>query len=97
MNGSSISANREFASLNDVRKTLNDLKNSGELQSCHELRLVAVDGQMTRARSSTDTPQVTGTTVTKDVPDNALAIARIRQENKEGYASRLRARLKSSK
>ncbi len=38
----------------------------------------------------------TGTTVTKDVPDNALAIARTRQENKEGYASRLRARLKST-
>lgn len=39
----------------------------------------------------------TGTTVTKDVPDDALAIARIRQENKEGYASRLRARLKAAK
>ncbi len=37
----------------------------------------------------------TGTTVTKDVPDDALAIARQKQENKEGYASRLRARLKA--
>jgi bifunctional UDP-N-acetylglucosamine pyrophosphorylase/glucosamine-1-phosphate N-acetyltransferase len=37
----------------------------------------------------------TGTTVTKDVPDDALAIARLKQENKEGYASRLRARLKA--
>jgi bifunctional UDP-N-acetylglucosamine pyrophosphorylase / glucosamine-1-phosphate N-acetyltransferase len=36
----------------------------------------------------------TGTTVTRDVPDDALAIARMRQENKEGYASRLKARLK---
>lgn len=36
----------------------------------------------------------TGTTVTKDVPDDALAIGRARQENKEGYASRLKARLK---
>ena len=35
----------------------------------------------------------TGTTVTKDVPDEALAIARTRQDNKEGYAPRLRARL----
>jgi bifunctional UDP-N-acetylglucosamine pyrophosphorylase/glucosamine-1-phosphate N-acetyltransferase len=35
----------------------------------------------------------TGTTVTRDVPPDALAIARIRQENKEGYAARLRARL----
>jgi bifunctional UDP-N-acetylglucosamine pyrophosphorylase/glucosamine-1-phosphate N-acetyltransferase len=37
----------------------------------------------------------TGTTVTKDVPADALAIARVKQENKEGYASRLRARLKA--
>ena len=39
----------------------------------------------------------TGTTVTKDVPADALAIGRIKQENKEGYASRLRARLKAQK
>ena len=39
----------------------------------------------------------TGTTVTKDVPADALAISRTRQENKEGYASKLRARLKGSK
>jgi len=39
----------------------------------------------------------TGTTVTKDVPPDALAISRVKQENKEGYASRLRARLKASK
>jgi bifunctional UDP-N-acetylglucosamine pyrophosphorylase/glucosamine-1-phosphate N-acetyltransferase len=38
----------------------------------------------------------TGTTVTRDVPDDALAIARVKQENKEGYASRLRGRLKAS-
>ncbi len=31
-----------------------------------------------------------GTTVTKDVPPDALAIARPRQENKEGYAARQR-------
>jgi bifunctional UDP-N-acetylglucosamine pyrophosphorylase/glucosamine-1-phosphate N-acetyltransferase len=37
----------------------------------------------------------TGTTVTKDVPDNALAIGRVRQENKEGLAARLRAQLAS--
>ena len=39
----------------------------------------------------------TGTTVTKDVPADALAIARTRQENKEGYAPKLRARLKGEK
>ncbi len=37
----------------------------------------------------------TGTTVTRDVPDGALAISRVRQENKEGYADRLKARLKA--
>jgi bifunctional UDP-N-acetylglucosamine pyrophosphorylase/glucosamine-1-phosphate N-acetyltransferase len=39
----------------------------------------------------------TGTTVIRDVPDEALAIGRVRQENKEGYATRLRARLKAPK
>ncbi|WP_394823239.1 bifunctional UDP-N-acetylglucosamine diphosphorylase/glucosamine-1-phosphate N-acetyltransferase GlmU [Pendulispora albinea] len=39
----------------------------------------------------------TGTTVTRDVPSDALAISRVRQENKEGYAVRLRARLKPVK
>lgn len=37
----------------------------------------------------------TGTTVTKDVPDEALAIGRAKQQNKEGYGPRLKARLKS--
>lgn len=37
----------------------------------------------------------TGTTVTRDVPDEALALSRVRQENKDGYAPKLRARLKS--
>jgi bifunctional UDP-N-acetylglucosamine pyrophosphorylase/glucosamine-1-phosphate N-acetyltransferase len=39
----------------------------------------------------------TGTTVTKDVPANALALSRVRQENKLDYAPRLRARLKEAK
>lgn len=39
----------------------------------------------------------TGTTVTKSVPADALAIARTRQENKEGYAARLRARFVAAK
>ncbi len=37
----------------------------------------------------------TGTTVSKDVPADALAISRGRQENKAGYASRLRKQLES--
>ena len=39
----------------------------------------------------------TGTTVTKDVPPNALAISRVRQENKDDYATKLRAKLKAAK
>ena len=39
----------------------------------------------------------TGTTVTRDVPEGALAVGRARQENKEGYALRLRARLRAAK
>ena len=38
----------------------------------------------------------TGTTVTQDVPPDALAIGRARQENKEGYAAKLRSRLKGA-
>ena len=38
----------------------------------------------------------TGTTVTRDVPADALAIGRARQENKEGYAAKLRERLKAA-
>ncbi len=36
----------------------------------------------------------TGTTVTEDVPAEALAISRTKQVNKEGYAPKLRARMK---
>ncbi|MGA2447391.1 MAG: bifunctional UDP-N-acetylglucosamine diphosphorylase/glucosamine-1-phosphate N-acetyltransferase GlmU [Polyangiaceae bacterium] len=39
----------------------------------------------------------TGTTVTHDVPAGALAIGRVPQQNKDGYAEKLRARLKSAK
>ncbi|HQY64752.1 MAG: bifunctional UDP-N-acetylglucosamine diphosphorylase/glucosamine-1-phosphate N-acetyltransferase GlmU [Myxococcales bacterium] len=39
----------------------------------------------------------TGTTVTKSVPADALAIARVKQENKEGYAAKLRGRMKAAK
>jgi bifunctional UDP-N-acetylglucosamine pyrophosphorylase/glucosamine-1-phosphate N-acetyltransferase len=39
----------------------------------------------------------TGTTITRDVPKGALAISRVRQDNKEGYADRLKARLRAAK
>jgi bifunctional UDP-N-acetylglucosamine pyrophosphorylase/glucosamine-1-phosphate N-acetyltransferase len=38
-----------------------------------------------------------GTTVTSDVPDDALAMGRIKQTNKEGYAPKLRARFAALK
>ena len=37
----------------------------------------------------------TGTTVTRDVPEDALAIGRAEQVNKEGYATRLRERFQA--
>ena len=39
----------------------------------------------------------TGTTVTLDVPEDALALSRTKQTNKEGYAKRLRARFAALK
>jgi len=39
----------------------------------------------------------TGTTVTRDVPPDALAIGRVAQENKEGYGPKLRARFRAAK
>jgi bifunctional UDP-N-acetylglucosamine pyrophosphorylase/glucosamine-1-phosphate N-acetyltransferase len=39
----------------------------------------------------------TGTTVTRDVPPGALAIGRVPQETKEGYAEKLRARLRAAR
>ncbi|MEM7138832.1 MAG: bifunctional UDP-N-acetylglucosamine diphosphorylase/glucosamine-1-phosphate N-acetyltransferase GlmU [Myxococcota bacterium] len=38
-----------------------------------------------------------GTTVTRDVPEDALAVSRVKQDNKEGYAAKLRARLRRKK
>ena len=39
----------------------------------------------------------TGTTITKDVPADALAIARLPQSNKDGYAAKLKARFLAAK
>ncbi|KHF33738.1 Bifunctional protein GlmU [Paenibacillus sp. P1XP2] len=40
---------------------------------------------------------VAGSTITHSVPENDLAIARKRQENKPGYAEKIRARAKAKK
>ena len=39
----------------------------------------------------------TGSVVNRDVPEGALAIARPKQDNKEGYAERLRGRMRAAK
>lgn len=39
----------------------------------------------------------TGSTLTRDVPPGALAIAREKQDNKEGYAERLKGRMQAQK
>jgi bifunctional UDP-N-acetylglucosamine pyrophosphorylase/glucosamine-1-phosphate N-acetyltransferase len=44
-----------------------------------------------------DSYVATGTVVNRDVPPGALAIARSKQENKEGYAERLRGRMQAAK
>jgi bifunctional UDP-N-acetylglucosamine pyrophosphorylase/glucosamine-1-phosphate N-acetyltransferase len=38
-----------------------------------------------------------GTTVTMDVPENALALSRVKQVNREGYGEKLRAKMKAAK
>jgi bifunctional UDP-N-acetylglucosamine pyrophosphorylase/glucosamine-1-phosphate N-acetyltransferase len=38
-----------------------------------------------------------GTTVTEDVPEDALAVGRIKQTNKLGYAPKLKARFAAIK
>ena len=59
---------------------------------------VGSDTQMVAPVTVGDNAYVaTGSCVTRDVPAEALAIARCRQENKEGYAARLRARLRRKK
>ncbi|NGZ78130.1 bifunctional UDP-N-acetylglucosamine diphosphorylase/glucosamine-1-phosphate N-acetyltransferase GlmU [Saccharibacillus alkalitolerans] len=40
---------------------------------------------------------VAGSTITKQVPEGDLAIARARQENKQGYADKIKARAKAKK
>lgn len=44
-----------------------------------------------------DSYVATGSTINRDVPDGALAISRSKQENKEGYAERLRGRMQAVK
>lgn len=44
-----------------------------------------------------DSYVATGSVINRDVPEGALGIARVKQENKEGYAEKLRGRMKAQK
>ena len=44
-----------------------------------------------------DSYVATGSCINRDVPDGALAIARVKQENKEGYAERLKGRMRAQR
>jgi bifunctional UDP-N-acetylglucosamine pyrophosphorylase/glucosamine-1-phosphate N-acetyltransferase len=48
-------------------------------------------------RVGKDAYVATGTTVTQDVPSEALALGRVKQVNKDGYATRLKSRFKAAK
>jgi bifunctional UDP-N-acetylglucosamine pyrophosphorylase/glucosamine-1-phosphate N-acetyltransferase len=48
-------------------------------------------------RVGDDAMTASGSVITKDVPDEALALARIRQENKPGFALRLMNKLRAAK
>ena len=68
-------------------------------------RTVIGDGSSTGSNSVLVAPVVIGceasvaasTVVTKDVPDNALAVARVRQENKENWTTRKKNSLSQAK
>jgi bifunctional UDP-N-acetylglucosamine pyrophosphorylase/glucosamine-1-phosphate N-acetyltransferase len=48
-------------------------------------------------RVGDDAMTATGTVVTEDVPDGAMALARTRQENKPGFARKFMAMLRAKK
>jgi bifunctional UDP-N-acetylglucosamine pyrophosphorylase/glucosamine-1-phosphate N-acetyltransferase len=48
-------------------------------------------------RVGTEAMTASGSVITQDVPDGALAVGRERQENKEGFARRLMAKLRAAK
>ena len=87
--GANIGAGTIFCNYDGVTKHTTTIESGAFIGS--DTQLVAP------VRVGANAYVATGTTVTKDVPSDALAISRVRQENKEGYGPRLRARMKAAK
>ncbi|HEY5241537.1 MAG TPA: bifunctional UDP-N-acetylglucosamine diphosphorylase/glucosamine-1-phosphate N-acetyltransferase GlmU [Polyangiaceae bacterium] len=83
--GANVGAGTIFCNYDGVRK---------HTTTIGEGAFIGSDSQLVAPVTVGDGAYVaTGTTVTYDVPADALAIGRARQENKEGYAPLLRAKL----
>src|SRR5579859_6832580 len=85
--GANVGAGTIFCNYDGVRK---------HTTTIGEGAFIGSDSQIVAPVTVGDRAYVaTGTTVTRDVPADALAIGRVKQENKEGYAAKLRARFKA--
>ncbi len=87
--GVNIGAGTIFCNYDGVQKHTTTLKDGVFIGSDSQLVAPLTIGEGAYVAS--------GSTVTKDVPADALAMSRTKQVNKEGYASRLRARMKVAK
>jgi bifunctional UDP-N-acetylglucosamine pyrophosphorylase/glucosamine-1-phosphate N-acetyltransferase len=84
--GANVGAGTIFCNYDGFRKHTTTIEDGAFIGSDSQIVAPVTVGK--------DAYVATGTTVTRDVPPGALAIGRAKQENKEGYAARLRARLK---
>jgi bifunctional UDP-N-acetylglucosamine pyrophosphorylase / glucosamine-1-phosphate N-acetyltransferase len=83
--GANIGAGTIFCNYDGIRKHTTTIERGAFIGSDSQIVAPVTIGE--------DAYVATGTTVTRDVPPGALAIARVKQENKLGYASKLRARM----
>jgi bifunctional UDP-N-acetylglucosamine pyrophosphorylase/glucosamine-1-phosphate N-acetyltransferase len=87
--GANVGAGTIFCNYDGVQKHTTTIEPGAFIGSDSQLVAPVTIGR--------DAYVATGTTVTRDVPPEALAIGRMRQENKDGYAPKLRARLRAQK
>ena len=67
-----------------------------QIKPCQRFLQFSLDSQLIApVRIGNGAYVATGTTVTMDVPDEGLALSRMKQVNKLDYAPKLRARLKA--